>query len=88
MQNSYRIEHYQALSSPKEGVERAIVELLRGWIGYSAWYNCRRGCSITDDPITGKAWAKVGEGLQALSEMETGRLDQGLLAATIVSELE
>ena len=68
-----RTPHYRAVWWPKAGPERALAEMVRGWVRYadsvlvpSGGGNCQ-------------AWSEVGYGLRALLDDPRGRLEGSTL---------
>jgi hypothetical protein len=67
--------------------EHAVVRLLDGWEAYAKSHKSRYESLIGSDYVLGPAWQRVGEGIRALLNGETGRLDCGTLDAFILDTL-
>lgn len=68
--------------------ETDIVNLLTGWAKYADSHQVRYEDGIGSDGMFGPAWARLGAGIHALLDGETGRLDCGTLSAFIHNTLQ
>lgn len=80
--------HLAAVACPKAGYERALVEMLSGWLRYadaaqSAWES-----GVGKDYVLGPKWAQIGDGLRGLLNGDLGRMDGGALDAVLCRALQ
>jgi len=71
--------HLHALSGPRDGFEKAIVQGLYGLAEYAAAYEVRFGDAIGTDGVLGVAFAEQLRAWRKLLNGELGRLDGGYL---------
>ncbi len=71
--------HLHALSGPRNGFEKAIVNGLHGMCDYAAAYEERFGSGIAGDYVLGVAFAEQLRAWRKLLNGELGRLDGGYL---------
>lgn len=76
--------HLSAIRHPI-AQERAIVVMLRAWLGYADQHKAQYESTIGEDGFLGPEWAKMGASLLELLNGELGRLDGGTLD-TIIRE--
>ena len=80
-------QHAVALSSPF-GIERAIFDMLRGWLHYVDEYRRDTESGIGEDRVLGPEWRDLGRALYGLLNGPTGRLDCGTLYRVIDETLK
>ena len=71
--------HLVAVLCPQEGLEKAFVELLSGWLRYADAHQAAYESGIGADYVLGPAWAGIGSHLLSLLNGCLGRLDAGTL---------
>jgi hypothetical protein len=67
--------------------EGAIVNMLRGWENYAKAHAKRFESPIGEDYVLGPAWQQVGEGIRALLNGVTDRLDCGTVDGFILNTM-
>ena len=68
--------HNAACLHPREGLERAVIDMLSGWIRYGHVYNSFYERTIVNEGNLGKHWAKMGISLRRVLKAYLGpRLD-------------
>jgi hypothetical protein len=82
--------HLDAMTAPRTNYERAIVELLRGWLRYATAVSdtTDNTYGIGNDSVLGPCWSQIGGGIIGLLDGETGRLDCGTLSTILLGALE
>lgn len=85
---SWTSRHCAAIMSPRDPFERALVELLTGWLRYADAHESAYGSPVGDDGVLGLEWARIGEALRGLLNGHLGRLDGGTLDSLIARTLE
>ena len=80
--------HDNAIISPENGFESAMVQMLRGWTEYAETVKARYNSAIGADYVLGPEWEAIGKGIEGLLNGETGRLDCGTLDGYIRDTLK
>jgi hypothetical protein len=94
----WKLRHLQAMAEPfgtmqgnqragVNGLERALVIMLRGWLEYAESYKARFESEIGDDYVLGNEWFAIGVAMLSLLNGDLGRLDGGTLDAIIRDNL-
>jgi hypothetical protein len=85
--NGWKERHREAVLCPHWDYERALVQMLSGWLRYADAVQNRWESGIGQDGVLGPSWAEIGSGLRGLLNGELGRLDGGTLDALLVNTL-
>ena len=80
--------HMAAVLGPRDGLEKAFVEMLSGWLRYADAHRGEHESGIGADYVLGPAWAQIGSHLLALLNGSLGRLDGGTLDHLLRGTLE
>jgi hypothetical protein len=80
--------HIGAVACPRTEYERALVELLSGWLRYADAAQERWESGIGNDYVLGPNWAQIGTGIRGLLNGDLGRLDGGTLDHVLCRTLE
>lgn len=81
-------DHANALLTPREGFERALSDMLNGWMRYADAWNRRFGAPIADQPaFASDIWMDIGQSIRDLLQIETGRFSAGGLDNLIVDTM-
>jgi hypothetical protein len=80
--------HNAAVLSPREGFERAIVTMLRGWLEYADAHHQRYESTITNDGVLGDYWVDIGRAIHGLLDGDCGRIDCGTFSTLIHDTME
>ncbi len=84
----WRERHAAAWETPKPGVERAMVLLIKGWVRYGNEHRRTYDAPLGEDCYLGPLWADMGKALLGLLNGDFGpRLEGGALDAMIRTEL-
>jgi hypothetical protein len=81
------IRHAAAINSPRTGRERAIVDLISGWLRYADENKRHYERTSFDYGVLSEEWARFGGPLRGLLNGEIGRLDSGALDKVICDTL-
>lgn len=80
--------HMGAVSCPRTEYERALVELLCGWLRYADAVQGAWESGIGKDYVLGPNWAQIGAGIRGLLNGDLGRMDGGTLDGLLCQTLE
>jgi hypothetical protein len=80
--------HGAAVACPQEGLEKAFVEMLSGWLRYADAHRSAYESGIGDDYVLGPQWAQIGSSLRGLLNGSLGRLDGGTLDGLLCRTLQ
>jgi hypothetical protein len=80
--------HTMAIGCPRDGYEKALVEMLSGWLRYADAVQDTWGAGVGKDYVLGPCWAQIGAGLRGLLNGDIGRMDGGTLDGLLCRTLE
>ena len=86
--DAWAASHQWAIACPKEGYEKALVQMLSGWLRYADAVQADWDAGIGKDGVLGPLWAQIGSQLRGLLNGELGRLDGGSLDRLLCRTLE
>jgi len=86
--NGWADRHFAAAQCPQSEYEKALVEMLSGWLRYADAVASGGQSGIGQDYALGPCWARIGDGLRGLLNGETGRFDCGTLDGILCRCLE
>jgi hypothetical protein len=86
--SGWQTRHFGAITAPKSEFEKALVEMLSGWLRYAASHAQQYESGIGEDGVLGAYWAQIGAGLRGLLNGELGRFDGGTLDSVLAGTLE
>jgi hypothetical protein len=87
-ENGWADRHLMAVTLPNSDYEKAVVEMLSGWLRYADAVQSAWDSSIGNDYVLGPNWAQIGAGLRGLLNGELGRIDAGTLDSILCRTLE
>ena len=76
--DSWVVQHMQAIKSPKTLQEQALVSLLSGLLLYDDYLESVGYIAAEDDAL-GSVWLDMADRIKALLDGDVGRLDTGVL---------
>ena len=77
-----------AVTQPKTAFEKALVEMLSGWLRYADAVQTSWDAGIGKDYVLGPNWAQIGDALRGLLNGDLGRMDGGTLDGVLCRTLE
>jgi hypothetical protein len=80
--------HRSAVTDPTSEFERALGQMIAGWLRYADACHSRYESGIGDDGVLGPHWAALGAALRGLLNGEMGRLDGGTLDGLLCRTLQ
>ena len=86
MNTYWKDEHNKALSMPT-GPEASFLYMMQWWEVYAVDHKKRFGSPIGADYVLGAEWERIGDALRGLLNGELGRLDCGLLDASLLETM-
>lgn len=84
----WKERHTAAMACPRTEYEKALVELLSGWLRYADAVEERWESGIGKDYVLGPNWAQIGAGIRGLLNGDLGRMDAGSLDGLLCRTLE
>jgi hypothetical protein len=84
---NWQDRHKEAMIAPIR-FEKAIRDMLRGWIEYAETHAKRYESTIGEDYALGPAWADIGKAMLTLLSGDLGRLDGSTLDGIIRDNLK
>lgn len=81
-------QHLHAVYCPRDGYEKALVQMLAGWLRYADAVQRSWDAGIGKDSVLGPCWAQIGSGLRGLLNGDLGRMDGGTLDSILCRTLE
>lgn len=67
--------HRQAVMSPRNDFEKALLGMLRGWLHYADAVEGASDKNVGQHPVLRPYWAQIAYGISGLLNGDTGRLD-------------
>ena len=86
--DAWALAHQRAIACPREGCEKALVEMLTGWLRYADAVQSAWDAGIGKDYVLGPLWAQIGSQLRGLLNGDLGRMDGGTLDGLLCRTLE